>query len=317
MSDRGRRGVKGSTTFEVEVLDGETREKLCFLDKVDPTLTVGELKAMFHKLYPGMYPARQSLRVDPGGQAVRDGDVLQHLPVGTTAIFYLYDLGPQINWSTALLCRYTLSLALYYLCYTRPPFVYGSEQAFSASPHRPVHLACVCYTFHYAKCILETVYIHNVSRGTFPLRQAVRTCACYGAFTLWMAFYVNHPLYTPPSYKQTIIYLLLFIVCEAGNYFVLVYLRDIRMAGHKETVFPVAGPNPFTWPFAFISCPNYTYEAGVWMCFTGMTHTLSVAVFAGYTLMKLMVKAREKHRSYCRDYPGYPTMRKPFFPFLA
>uniref|UniRef100_A0A8C4WTA4 Trans-2,3-enoyl-CoA reductase-like 2a n=1 Tax=Eptatretus burgeri TaxID=7764 RepID=A0A8C4WTA4_EPTBU len=195
---------------------------------------------------PGMYPARQSLRVDPGK---RDGDVLQHLPVGTTAIFYLYDLGPQVNWSTALLCRYTLSLALYYLCYTRPPFIYGSEQAFSASPHRPVHLACVCYTFHYAKCILETVYIHNVSRGTFPLRQAVRTCACYGAFTLWMAFYVNHPLYTPPCVG-------LFVRCCIR----LNQMFRLMSAGHKEMIFPVAGPNPFTWPFAFISCPNYTYE---------------------------------------------------------
>lgn len=34
------------------------------------------------------------------GKSLKDEDVLQHLPVGTTATFYFRDLGSQISWVT-------------------------------------------------------------------------------------------------------------------------------------------------------------------------------------------------------------------------
>lgn len=34
------------------------------------------------------------------GKSLKDEDVLQHLPVGTTATFYFRDLGAQISWVT-------------------------------------------------------------------------------------------------------------------------------------------------------------------------------------------------------------------------
>ncbi|MED6266813.1 hypothetical protein CHARACLAT_005946 [Characodon lateralis] len=51
--------------FEVEILDLKTKEKLLLLDKVEPTATVLDIKALFHKSYPKWHPARQSLRLDP------------------------------------------------------------------------------------------------------------------------------------------------------------------------------------------------------------------------------------------------------------
>uniref|UniRef100_A0A8B9Z5V3 Trans-2,3-enoyl-CoA reductase-like n=1 Tax=Buteo japonicus TaxID=224669 RepID=A0A8B9Z5V3_9AVES len=51
--------------FEVEILDARTREKLCFLDKVEPHATIAEIKSLFTKAHPQWYPARQSLRLDP------------------------------------------------------------------------------------------------------------------------------------------------------------------------------------------------------------------------------------------------------------
>ncbi|TMS23135.1 Very-long-chain enoyl-CoA reductase [Larimichthys crocea] len=35
--------------YEVEILDAKTKDKLCFLDKVEPNATIGEIKSMFHK----------------------------------------------------------------------------------------------------------------------------------------------------------------------------------------------------------------------------------------------------------------------------
>lgn len=40
--------------------------------------------------------------VDAEGKSLKDEDVLQHLPVGTTATFYFRDLGAQISWVTVI-----------------------------------------------------------------------------------------------------------------------------------------------------------------------------------------------------------------------
>ncbi|XP_008414308.1 very-long-chain enoyl-CoA reductase-like [Poecilia reticulata] len=93
--------------FEVEILDCKTKEKLLLLDKVEPTATVLDIKSLFHKSYPKWYPARQSLRLDPKAKCLRDEEVLQTLPVGTTASFYFSDLGPQLTWGTVRPHKYT------------------------------------------------------------------------------------------------------------------------------------------------------------------------------------------------------------------
>ncbi|KAG7268016.1 hypothetical protein CRUP_022523 [Coryphaenoides rupestris] len=91
-----------ATFFEVEVLDAKSRQQLCFLDKVEPYSTIADIKSLVHKLYPQWYPARQALKLDPKARALRDDDVLQNLPVGTTATMYFRDLGPQLGWTMRL-----------------------------------------------------------------------------------------------------------------------------------------------------------------------------------------------------------------------
>ncbi|XP_010569541.1 PREDICTED: very-long-chain enoyl-CoA reductase, partial [Haliaeetus leucocephalus] len=121
--------------FEVEILDARTREKLCFLDKVEPHATIAEIKSLFTKAHPQWYPARQSLRLDPKGRSLKDEDVLQSLPVGTTATFYFRDLGAQISWVTVFLTEYAGPLLIYLLFYFRVPFLYGPRYDFTASRH--------------------------------------------------------------------------------------------------------------------------------------------------------------------------------------
>lgn len=38
------------------------------------------------------------------GKSLKDDDVLQNLPVGTTATMYFRDLGPQIGWTMVRAC---------------------------------------------------------------------------------------------------------------------------------------------------------------------------------------------------------------------
>lgn len=55
------------------------------------------------------------------GKSLKDEDVLQHLPVGTTATFYFRDLGAQISWVTVTHThtRHTLHILTHTHTHTR------------------------------------------------------------------------------------------------------------------------------------------------------------------------------------------------------
>ncbi|MEE6495695.1 hypothetical protein FKM82_002119 [Ascaphus truei] len=289
--------------FEVEILDCKTKQQLCFLDKVEPHLTINDIKLMFHKYYPQWYPARQSIRLDPKGRSLKDEEILQDLPVGTTATLYFRDLGPQIGWTMVFLTEYAGPLLVYFLFYFRMPFFYGLAEAFTSSPHSVVHLACCCHSFHYIKRLIETIFVHRFSHGTMPLRSIVKNCFFYWGFAAWLAYYINHPLYTPPSYgkKQISSALIMFLVDFSGS-------RSRRI--------PLPTRNPFTWLFFFVSCPNYTYEVGTWISFTVMTQCAPVGLFTLIGFIQMTIWAKEKHHRYVKEFKDYPSLRMPIIPFL-
>lgn len=59
-------------------------------------------------------------------------------------------------------------------------------------------VAAICWSLHYIKRILETLFIHRFSHGTMPLRNLFKNCSYYWLFTLYVAYHINHPLYTAP-----------------------------------------------------------------------------------------------------------------------
>uniref|UniRef100_A0A669R906 Uncharacterized protein n=1 Tax=Phasianus colchicus TaxID=9054 RepID=A0A669R906_PHACC len=233
-------------------------------------------------------------------QSLRNEEILQHLPVGTTATLYFKDLGPQIGWTTVFLIEYTGPLFIYFLFYFRMPFVYGLDERFTSSPHPVVNLACICHSFHYIKRLIETIFVHRFSHGTMPLRNIVKNCLYYWGFAAWLAYYINHPLYTPPS----------------GNFSIHVALSDLRRDGSKTRKIPYPTKNPFTWLFFFVSCPNYTYEVGTWISFTIMTQCVPVGLFTLLCFIQMTIWAKDKHYTYLREFKDYPSVRMPIIPFL-
>uniref|UniRef100_A0AAR2J112 Very-long-chain enoyl-CoA reductase n=1 Tax=Pygocentrus nattereri TaxID=42514 RepID=A0AAR2J112_PYGNA len=304
---------KAVVFFEVEILDAKTKDKLCFLDKVRPTST-----KLCAACYPQWYPARQSIRLDPKGKSLKDEDVLQHLPVGTTATFYFRDLGAQISWVTVFLTEYAGPLLIYLMFYFRVPFIYPPKYDFTTSKHWVVHLACMCHSFHYVKRLLETLFVHRFSHGTMPLRNIFKNCTYYWGFAAWMAYYINHPLYTPPTYgeQQVKMALIIFLFCQIGNFSIHIALRNLRPPGSKTRKIPYPTKNPFTWIFLLVSCPNYTYELGSWLGFTLMTQCLPVAFFTLVGFIQMTVWAKAKHRSYLKEFRDYPPLRSPILPFV-
>uniref|UniRef100_A0A5F5PGU0 Trans-2,3-enoyl-CoA reductase n=1 Tax=Equus caballus TaxID=9796 RepID=A0A5F5PGU0_HORSE len=275
-------------------------------------------EAVFPGQDPQWYPARQSLRLDPKGKSLKDEDVLQKLPVGTTATLYFRDLGAQISWVTVFLTEYAGPLFIYLLFYFRVPFIYGHRYDFTSSRHTVVHLACICHSFHYVKRLLETLFVHRFSHGTMPLRNIFKNCTYYWGFAAWMAYYINHPLYTPPTYgaQQVKLALAIFVICQLGNFSIHMALRDLRPAGSKTRKIPYPTKNPFTWLFLLVSCPNYTYEVGSWIGFAIMTQCLPVALFSLVGFTQMTIWAKGKHRSYLKEFRDYPPLRMPIIPFL-
>ncbi|XP_077118766.1 very-long-chain enoyl-CoA reductase isoform X1 [Ranitomeya variabilis] len=309
---------RATVYFEVEILDAKTREKLCFLDKVEPNATIADIKNMFNKSHPEWYPARQSLRLDPKGRSLKEEDILQNLPVGTTATLYFRDLGAQISWVTVFLTEYAGPLVIYLLFYFRVPFIYGPKYDFITSRHSVVHLACICHSFHYIKRLLETLFVHRFSHGTMPLRNIFKNCMYYWGFAAWMAYYINHPLYTPPVFgeEQVKLAVAIFLFCQLGNFSIHIALRNLRPAGSKTRKIPFPTRNPFTWIFLLVSCPNYTYEVGSWIGFAIMTQCLPVALFSLVGFIQMTIWAKGKHRSYLKEFKDYPPLRSPIVPFI-
>lgn len=142
--------------------------------------------------------------------------------VSVVAMFHSHCCDPEVQRRSVpighIRACLNLFLQLQWWSQTDPPFF--------------LRLACACHTFHYAKRLMETIFVHHFSPGTMPLRtivrvstlfsstalQIVKVCAClrttdifflfqncayYWGFSAWLAYYINHPLYTPPGKSHT------------------------------------------------------------------------------------------------------------------
>ncbi|XP_018596621.1 very-long-chain enoyl-CoA reductase [Scleropages formosus] len=243
---------------------------------------------------------------------------LQKLLAGKCEKIGFGHMGPQLGWTEVFLAEYIGPLLIYPLFYFRIPYIYRRKYTLTSSPHPVVTLACICYSLHYFKRLIETIFVHRFSHGTMPLQSAVRNCIYYWGCAAWLAYYINHPLYTPPSYGNTQVNfaLVMFVFCEVGNFSIHLALKNLQNGGSKSRKIPHPSKNPFTWLFFFVSCPNYTYEVGAWISLTIMTQTLPVAVFTVMGFVQMAVWAKEKHKTYNREFKNYPKLRMSIIPFI-
>lgn len=300
--------------MEIQIYNTKTSKPLGTVENLSPTSTIKDVKKGVQKLSKTLYPDRQSIRLDARGKSLKDEETLKSLGLKNGSILYVKDLGPQIGWITVFLAEYAGPLLIYLWLYTRPWIFYGDVAG--SSPHTVVHIAAACWTFHYAKRILETLFVHRFSHATMPMTNLFKNCSYYWLFTMYVAYHVNHPLYTPPCVLQVYGGLAAFLLSELGNLSIHVALRNLRPPGTTVRRIPVATSNPFTVLFNFVSCPNYTYEFFSWVSFTIMTQCLPAGLFALAGMYQMTVWAIGKHRNYKKEFPNYPKQRKAILPFL-
>lgn len=291
---------------------------IALLKDVSGAATIGEIKKLISKKVPSLYPDRISLRSEPRGKSLGDSTVLNKLDlVKERPQLYFKDLGPQIGWSTVFLCEYAGPLFCYLITYFRPSFIYGSG-ASSTNYHCSVKIAAACWTFHYLKRILETIFVHRFSHATMPIMNLFKNCSYYWGFAFYVGYFVNHPLYTPASWGSLQIHAGLagFMLSELGNLSIHIALRNLRPPGTKERKIPKPTSNPFTFLFNLVSCPNYTYEVAAWVSFSIMTQTLPAFLFTLAGGFQMLIWAQGKHRNYIKEFPNYPRSRKAMIPFF-
>ncbi|OXA41790.1 probable very-long-chain enoyl-CoA reductase art-1 [Folsomia candida] len=278
--------------------------------------TVGDVKGKIHQAKKGPYPGRQMLRLEAKGKALDDKSTLADLGIKSGGKLFLKDLGPQIGWITVFLSEYAGPLAIYMWIYTRPWIFYGDKAA--SKPYaQVVHIAAACWGFHYAKRLLETIFVHRFSHATMPIMNLFKNCGYYWGFAAYVAYHVNHPLYTAPSYDiQVYVGAALFVLSELGNLSIHVALRNLRPPGTTERRIPYPTSNPFTALFKYVSCPNYTYEFYAWLSFTVMTQCLPAGLFTIAGMYQMTVWALGKHRNYKKEFAKYPRGRKSIIPFV-
>uniref|UniRef100_A0A8C8ZST3 Trans-2,3-enoyl-CoA reductase-like n=1 Tax=Prolemur simus TaxID=1328070 RepID=A0A8C8ZST3_PROSS len=312
-------GVRHSKTthFEIEILDAQTRKQICIVDKVTQTSTIHDVKQKFHKAYPKWYPSRVGLQLECGGPFLKDYITIQSVAASSIITLYFTDLGQQVSWITVFLAEFTGPLLIYLLFYLRIPCIYDVKESSRRLRHPVVHLACFFHCMHYIRYLLETLFVHKVSAGHTSLKNLLKGCAFYWGFTSWIAYYINHPWYTPPAFgnRQVTVSAISFLICEAGNHFINVMLSHPYHTGNNAC-FPSPNYNPFSWMFFLVSCPNYTYEIGSWISFTVMTQTLPVGIFTLLMSIQMSLWARKKHKIYLKKFNSYMHRKSAMIPFI-
>ncbi|ENN76812.1 probable very-long-chain enoyl-CoA reductase art-1 [Dendroctonus ponderosae] len=280
---------------------------------VDEKVKVKDIKEKIAAISPKLVVGRQSVRSALKGKDIKDDEAIPLL--ASTRKVFVKDLGPQIGWSTVFICEYAGPLILYALVALRPRILYSSalnETSLSVT----ASVALVCWSVHYLKRILETIFVHRFSHGTMPLLNLFKNCTYYWGFTLYVAYHTNHPLFTPPCRILQALGLIIFIVSELGNLSIHILLRNLRPPGTKVRKIPVPNSNPLTKLYNYVSCPNYTYEFYSWLGFTLLTSCVPAGLFALTGLYQMTIWALAKHKNYKTEFPNYPKQRKAIIPFV-
>ncbi|KAJ7971281.1 Very-long-chain enoyl-CoA reductase [Quillaja saponaria] len=164
----------------------------------------------------------------------------------------------------------------------------------------PVQTYALYYwCLHYSKRILETFFVHRFSHATSPLSNVFRNCAYYWTLGSYVAYYVNHPLYTPVSDLQMKIGFGFGILCQVSNLYCHILLRNLRSpdgnGGYQI---------PRGFLFNIVTCANYTTEIYQWLGFNIATQTVAGYIFLVVAASIMTNWAIAKHRRLKKLFDG-------------
>eukprot|EP00246_Nothoceros_aenigmaticus_P014590 TRINITY_DN5651_c0_g1_i1.p1 TRINITY_DN5651_c0_g1~~TRINITY_DN5651_c0_g1_i1.p1 ORF type:complete len:289 (+),score=33.56 TRINITY_DN5651_c0_g1_i1:190-1056(+) len=268
-------------------------------------VTVEQLKELIYKRTQKFYPSRQRLTLPLGANQTRptvlEGDkrVQEYFSGQGDKTVVFKDLGPQVSYQTLFILEYLGPLVLYPLFYYFPR-IYSFFGLPSETKKHPVQTyALISWTVHYAKRILETVFVHRFSHATSPVMNVFRNCAYYWGFGVLIAYYLNHPLYTSVPDSQMYLGFGIAIVAQLANFHSHLILKNLRSksgtGGYQI---------PYGFLFNYITCANYFTEIVQWLGFNIATQTAAGYFFLTAATYIMTVWAIQKHKRLRKTFDG-------------
>lgn len=292
--------------MKVSVVSRSGREIIKGGVELNDSATVSDLQDAIHRRTKKYYPSRQrlTLPVQPGSRekpvVLSSKKCLQDYIDGSgdslTVVFK--DLGPQVSYSTLFFFEYLGPLIIYPLFYYLPVYRF-----FGYKDERVIHpvqtYAMYYWCLHYFKRITETFFVHRFSHATSPLSNVFRNCAYYWTFGAYVAYYVNHPLYTPVSELQMKIGFGFGLINQVANFYCHLLLRNLRSPDGKGGY-----QIPRGFLFNLVTCANYTTEIYQWLGFNIATQTVAGYVFLVVATSIMINWALGKHRRLVKLFDG-------------
>ncbi|CAM6083837.1 unnamed protein product [Calypogeia fissa] len=273
------------------------------LDLQDDT-TVGDLKKAIHKQARKYYPARQRLTLPLEDGQVRptvldDSKQLKDYFEGNYGKILFKDLGPQVNYKTLFFFEYVGPLVIYPIFYFYPTIYTFVGLPLQGSKYPAQTYALYAWTFHYTKRILETFFVHRFSHATSPISNVYRNCVYYWTFGAFVAYFVNHPLYTPVGEKQMYFGFAVSVISQLANFYTHIILKNLRSPDGKGGY-----QIPKGFLFNYVTCANYTTEIWQWIGFNIATQSLAGYLFLAAAGFIMTVWALGKHKRLRRTFDG-------------
>nr|WDA53431.1 aery-long-chain enoyl-CoA reductase [Erycina pusilla] len=292
--------------MKITVVSRSGREIIKGGIELNDSATVRDLQGAIHSRIRKLYPSRQRLTLpsQPGVQkkpiilnpAKSLSDYSDGNSKNLTVVFK--DLGPQVSYKTLFFCEYLGPLIIYPIFYFFPVYKYfGYEEKRVIHPVQTYAMYYWC--FHYLKRIMETFFVHSFSHATSPLSNVFRNCAYYWTFGTYIAYYVNHPLYTPVSELQWKIGLGFGLLCQVSNFYCHIILKNLRGPGGNGGY-----QIPRRFLFNIVTCANYTTEIYQWAGFNVATQTVAGYLFLLVAACIMSNWAMAKHRRLKKLFDG-------------
>lgn len=292
--------------MKVNVVTRSEREFFKGGIELNDSATVADLQEAIYKRTKKFYASRQrlTLPVPPGSKEKptvlsSKKSLKDYCDDNSNTITVVFkDLGPQVSYRTLFFWEYLGPLIIYPIFYYFPVYqFFGYKGEYVKHPVQKY--ACYYWCFHYFKRIMETFFVHRFSHATSPLSNVFRNCAYYWTFGAVIAYYVNHPLYTPVSELQWKIGFGFGLLCQLANFYCHILLKNLRSpdgSGGYQV--------PRGFLFNIVTCANYTTEIYQWIGFNIATQTVAGYVFAVVAAGIMTNWALAKHRRLKKLFDG-------------
>jgi very-long-chain enoyl-CoA reductase len=218
---------------------------------------------------------------------------------------HVKDLGPQIGWRFTYVVEYVgpLLLVIFFFILMGPKNTNSTQK-----------LSFIMSIFHYTKRIVESIFVHDFSNSTMPLKNLLINCTyywiIYGVLCGYSLFNAN---YKEPEFNSFIRYLFAFFFfsAEIKNLKCHLILKELKEKNRGEKGIPHGEG------FEYVSCANYFWEFVAWLCFSIFVNLIPFYVFTLFGFLIMRNWAIKKHKDYLKNFPDrYPKNRKAIIPFL-